>query len=557
MPPRKIKPVELATDLPVRLYRRGGQGTFVYAPDVAVYVATEEYGVVDLSPYVVDFAVQRNVNAVSTFTCTLDNKFSKWDRTIRRMDRIVVFLKRVSWVQVFAGYVTYAPWETVVPSEITIMAECTLKRLVHTYWDPYSAEALEIFPVTDAKSISSPDGGSAASMFKLLTVVGGWSKDQILIQNLPQAWLNRALEVLARARDEEIASEDWQTVRDALVKLFEADGWFQLFPNLDELLGADVDDTSKPADRRGRRSAGHKSGGKKGGKPRRGGGKKKSGSATESAFNVAYYYPGLSALSQALTGKRAWVNDVPLIESVIQLAGASLRDIQSAPNGDFLAFYPDRLGIDGKFPTMAVADIEVIDFKLAVHDQSMVTHYVSIGDFLPQETKSAADYDPFVLAGYVTVEQDEVMELLLGLKKKPTGLGRSILERFGIRPRREDSPHIRNPGWNYTMALHRFQEAWANQWQAMVSFTFMPEIYPGMRIELVDHDLGVYVESVTHQGSRSAGFTTSVVVSTPMRKKAGKWVLLRPEFGAEIFDKDIGETIPQQKAHLTPGQLPG
>ena len=30
--------------LPTRVYPRGNQGTFIYAPDIAVYVATDDYG---------------------------------------------------------------------------------------------------------------------------------------------------------------------------------------------------------------------------------------------------------------------------------------------------------------------------------------------------------------------------------------------------------------------------------------------------------------------------------------------------------------------------------
>jgi hypothetical protein len=126
------------------------------------------------------------------------------------------------------------------------------------------------------------------------------------------------------------------------------------------------------------------------------------------------------------------------------------------------------------------------------------------------------------------------------------------MEHFGIRPRRDDNYNIFNPGYNFMLALHRFQEAWCQQWQAIVSFTFMPELMPGMRIELVDHGLAVYVESVTHSGSRTAGFTTTVTVSTPMHRQNGKWVLLSMEWDPNDFIKGGTSRIAEDDYDVLP-----
>src|SRR3990172_2135196 len=130
--PRQNKNVTVKP-LPNTTYSRGKQGTFVYAPDIAVYVQTDEHGVVDLSRYITNFNLQRNVNAMSTFMCSFDNKFARFDRVVRRMDRIVVFMKRIQWVQVFAGYIFVAPWQTIVPGDASLQADCTLKRVAYTY----------------------------------------------------------------------------------------------------------------------------------------------------------------------------------------------------------------------------------------------------------------------------------------------------------------------------------------------------------------------------------------------------------------------------------------
>jgi hypothetical protein len=216
-----------------------------------------------------------------------------------------------------------------------------------------------------------------------------------------------------------------------------------------------------------------------------------------------------------------------------------MRDFQSAPNGNFVAFFPDRLGAYGKFPAMQVRDIEIIDFKLIISDRQMVTHYASVGDYSQVQDNTGIEIDVIFNSGTVSIEQDEVMALLLGVDlkegKNASGLGRAILDKFGLRPKRDDNYNLFNFGYNYMNSLHRFQEAWANQWQAMVSFTFMPEVFPGMRIELVDKGIGVYVESITHSGSRTAGFTSTITVSSPMRRMPNnKWALLNMEF--DILD---------------------
>lgn len=740
-------PTTSAKPLPSRVYPRGNQGTFIYAPDIAVYVSTDQYGIIDISPFVTQFTLQRVVNQPSSFMCQFDNKFSRFDRVIRRMDRIVVFMKRVQWVQVFAGYVDVAPWETVVPGDAQLMATCTLKRLIYTFWDPHSAEAVKLFPRGNISSSVDIDSGSAATMFRLLTTIAKWPQDQIHVQKIPEAWLAQAVEVLKKTQEEQINDPDNGQILKSLKRLLaeQGDDWLSYSvgnegqtigdlldaanTNAGILLGGNLMDQSgveadwrkmvgkknvanypnigSPVERasgfvtemggdlvssgvqfsasaganahtmvmlrpdaaaslkdlsgqehlNGTVVAGYISyadqkqainkaltatknhnggqtdiqeacshvscpagqsehgwgttidfaqgsspsgqtmehygwinvpdgdgGGsnpnhwtfvgnfqqgypayitaadkpqhKPGGYPGAGGGsytntkgqfdwqswdsKSANSNQANNVFKSTYFWPGIDTMSQALTGKRAWINDVPLMESVSDMAAASLRDFQSGPNGDFIAYFPDRLGVYGKFPAMQVRDIEITDFKLIISDRNLVTHYVSVADMTNPEPHTGIDLDVFINAGYVTVEQPEVLRLLLGLPQDqdPVGLGNWIMQKFGIRPKRDDNMDIWNPGFNYMIALHRFQEAWSAQWNALAGFTFMPEIYPGMRIELVNYNIGVYVEQVVHSGSRTSGFTTTATVSTPMTKKNGLWKLLPMEFDPAQFKAD-------------------
>lgn len=723
----------MANDLTRQYYTRGGQGTLVYSPDIAVFVQTQENGLIDLSKHIVSFTLNRTVNDVSTFSCTFDNKYAVFDRRVRRMDRIVVFLKRISWMQVFSGYIVEAPWQTVVPGDASLVAECTLKRLKHSYFDPWSAATQELFPFFNAGTDwNTADGGVGATLVRLLTEIAQWDMSQIQIQKIPLTWVQRAAKLIKKlAKNEDDETHAYQQIEQTLNNLFDAMGWqgyingdkdwlskanqpipqvasagvgqfsaaqwvelvgktgqpmvpaksgnvaksggFIDIEHADLLFSVKVNDTTvtikdspiylrldaadalakmlkafgKPfigeiefaylpfdkAKEKWLTKAGSvpsnnapdeawvtyvargnqtgiiapvnssdfvygtaikvKAGGalatwlnaattdstKKFGWQKlegtsnvyvfRGtpvywdavgrpadqatldeqgtgaganlantGGPTTTFSGT-SVFSFMFYYPGLDFESDALLGTRAWINDVPLLDFIKKVAGASQRDFMSAPNGDFIAFFPDRLGQYTNFPSLQVRDIEVVDFKAVVNDQSLTTHYISFGDMLvPTGPENHSNLlDSFLTGAMLTVEQPDVLKYLLGLPSdEAADFGSQLVQMFGIRPKVEQSYYIRNRAYNFAVALHKFQEMWANQWRFLADFTFLPEIYPGMRIELVDREpnpMAVYVESVTHFGNRTSGFTTSVVVSTPTILQNGKWVIMKPEIAPD------------------------
>lgn len=757
----------MATGLTRQYYTRGGQGTFVYAPDIAVFIQTQENGIIDLSPHIVEFDVNRVINDVSTFNCVFDNKYAIYDRRIRRMDRIVVFLKRISWMQVFSGYIVEAPWQTVVPGNASLKAECTLKRLKHSYFDPHSMDSNELFPFMNIETDwEATDGGAAQTIVRLLENVAMWDTSQVQIQKIPINWIKRAIKLarkLAKASVEEENTAEFQSILAAFNNLVDASGWQGYFKGgrdwisetgkrIPGVAGAGVGDYSDaqwkdysgqtdidmyPAhsgnvaltggyietqhpeqlfsvkvngtvvtqkfsaetggntlylrldaadqiakllkdfkDSTGRTwdidfgylsfddavkrwdnfagkapsdwektsvsesvaddylMKGNTSGiiapvndsdfvwgtafkvkengnlynwlnfnpinhTKYGfhriydpkvvaqateeqkelyakekvasrafvfrgspkywdatGRPDQQGEEWDSidtaadknlagtGGPTDtfsdaSVFSVMFYYPGLDFESDILTGSRAWINDVPVLDYIKQVCAASQRDFMSAPNGDFVAFFPDRLGQYANFPTLRVRDIEVVDFRAVVSDEALTTHYISYGDFeFPTGGTGHNNVaDTFFTGGMLTVQQPDVLKFLLGVDDDDAAdLGSQMMNLFGIRPRTEQAYYIRNRGYNFAVALHKFQEFWANQWKYYADFTFLPEIFPGMRIELVDREpnpLSVYVESVSHSGNRTSGFKTSVTFSTPTVFQDGRWTLLRPEIAPD------------------------
>jgi len=170
-----------------------------------------------------------------------------------------------------------------------------------------------------------------------------------------------------------------------------------------------------------------------------------------------------------------------------------------------------------------VEDIELKDFKLQVSDKPLTTHVAVAGSTAGMDT--VAGFPEWVESqGIITVEDTRVMQLLLGFSPETEGVRTNsweFLQTFGMRPLRQEASFIRSHYWEILYGLFVFMKQWTMQYQSPVELTFMPELYPGMRIALPESErhspLEVYVESVSHSGSRTGGYSTSVTVSCPVR----------------------------------------
>ena len=232
-------------------------------------------------------------------------------------------------------------------------------------------------------------------------------------------------------------------------------------------------------------------------------------------------------LSEVLTGKHASLNDQPLIQIVKALCSARMCQFQSAPDGQFLAFYPDYFGLDGSNPPqLDLEDIEIKDFTISVNDNALATHVWVQGSQGPDPGSVIQGVDAYLTSpGIVTVEDEWLFKLATSeMYFKPEFEDvNEFLGRYGVRPFR-DQPYsninsMDNPAAMLVVAIRVFMEKWAQQYQTNVSFTFMPELFPGMRIRLVSHQLVVYVESVTHNIDYNSGFTTTASVLAPMQPR--------------------------------------
>ena len=219
---------------------------------------------------------------------------------------------------------------------------------------------------------------------------------------------------------------------------------------------------------------------------------------------------------QLFKGEKAFINGQPLMQIVQAICSAGLRSFCSAPNGDFVAYYPDYFGLDGGIAAMDIEDIECIDIHLNLSDDELTTHVYVAGDETgvgnPQGTMGWID-----TAGVATVEDTWLyMRMIQIAPDIPDGLsGRDLMFRYGVRPLMKEYASVRSHVLEFFLAVKIFMLKWAAQYKTTVQFTFMPELFPGMRINFVGHNLQVYVTAVRHSGDFENGFYTEADIMAP------------------------------------------
>jgi hypothetical protein len=174
--------------------------TLVYSPEVQILIArgNKQY---DVSNDVVAWSIRRVENGVSSAVFRLSNKTLpndpkklRYNQLFERMDRVVIKLKRIEWVQVFSGYLDQVPHVQLYPGTVNFRASCTLKRLLHTWWDPGLPSSASIFDQVGRSQMEPENGqeqmdkGLGSLLRRLLVEVGNWSSQNIHIQKFPMGF---------------------------------------------------------------------------------------------------------------------------------------------------------------------------------------------------------------------------------------------------------------------------------------------------------------------------------------------------------------------------------
>jgi hypothetical protein len=228
-----------------------------------------------------------------------------------------------------------------------------------------------------------------------------------------------------------------------------------------------------------------------------------------------------SATSEMYTeDHKDFMESEPLMQMIQAVAGARLCNFASAPDGSFMAYYPDHFGLDGKKAIVVLEDIELKDVKINFSDDNLTTHVYVAGDWSFQGLES--NINPIAWlesAGSVTVEHDWLFQRLQGIAPGDLGgvSGIELMRRFGVRPLKVPVAMAGSQNLEFLLAAQYFMQKWAAQYETSASFTFLPELFPGMRVILSGHDLQVYVSEVTHTFDWENGFSTQAVIMAPSR----------------------------------------
>jgi D-alanyl-D-alanine carboxypeptidase/Transglycosylase-like domain len=248
-------------------------------------------------------------------------------------------------------------------------------------------------------------------------------------------------------------------------------------------------------------------------------------------FSAISYWMGnlaqeTSLESATLYGYRALMNDEPILNMIASFIGVANRNFCSAPNGDFIAWFPDYWGEYGTSGRMDVELIELKDFTVTWSDSTLVTHQYVEGSSIPggdgPTPQGIVDaLQAAATKGVVTVDMPRLLEALLSVPdsvdfpflKDP----QLFLNRFGARINRSQVATIYGGEQEFWFAVHLFLMAWASQFSCAVPVTFMPEMFPGMLLRIPEYKVQFYVVSVIHSWDMTSetGFETQVNVMAP------------------------------------------
>ena len=222
------------------------------------------------------------------------------------------------------------------------------------------------------------------------------------------------------------------------------------------------------------------------------------------------------SISSLFTGEKSFIMAEPLMQTVQAVCRGSLRTFASAPNGDFVAYYPDYFGLDGKPAVLDLAEIECKSVKIDFSDDQLTTHvYVAGSESL--YTPGITPYGWLETQGVATVEDQW---LFAKMRKIAPGAmedmdGGKLMQTFGVRPLKQEFPQVQHGPMEKMLAIQLFMQKWAEQYATAVEFTFMPELFPGMRISLSNGGLQAYVSQVEHSFDFENGFTTNATIQAP------------------------------------------
>jgi hypothetical protein len=211
------------------------------------------------------------------------------------------------------------------------------------------------------------------------------------------------------------------------------------------------------------------------------------------------------------------MNDVPILDTVSQLMGTGMRDWCSAPNGDFIAWFPDYFGHYKQAGKIVIADVEISlsggGPTIGQSDENLKTHQFVTSASLPGNNDAREVWQQQTTAGVASVEFPELMAALMNISvKEAEEIRDDFLLRMGARPDWTPMDTISGARQEFFFACNLFMQNWSQQFQASISTTFLPEAYPGMLACFPSLGIQGYIRQTVDSWDLSdgGGFTTTI-----------------------------------------------
>ena len=223
--------------------------------------------------------------------------------------------------------------------------------------------------------------------------------------------------------------------------------------------------------------------------------------------------------------------NVSVFSFVSSMCKASMRSFMSLPDGSFCAFVPDHFGFfskaNPKYDNLVPLDpVNLIDYDIPISKAGYISHLFNItSEFMPNLWGQSADSGLSTAeklmysSGIVSLQRnpEELSHLIsldgTGFPTSAAGIGQ-LLQTWGTKPQNNSDPNIESHVMTAIEAVYEFVENWASLFQASLRVAFMPELRPGLRLELPNLGICCYIDSVTHSWSASSGGSTSIQVNS-------------------------------------------
>lgn len=237
-------------------------------------------------------------------------------------------------------------------------------------------------------------------------------------------------------------------------------------------------------------------------------------------LNVAEWRSHIGdGLSKLLTDYRAVMNDQPILQTIDEYMTTGFRDYCSAPNGDFIGWFPDYFGHHGQAAKMVVSPLEISlenPFSIYWSDDNLKTHQFAIGATSGLSDDSSSTERMVSTAGIASLDFPEILSALINIPKADAvQMAADYLSRFGARPEVTMLRQVSSPDAEFYFACMSFMQNWSAQYQTNVEITFMPEVFPGMLLCFPVYGVQGYVREVTHTFDFSGGGFSTTVSAAP------------------------------------------